>query len=402
MHQPLIGVTVITALALTASASGQVRRDAPPTSQPAQVYLAEILFRDHATDRLVYGRKVLHRTPPKTREQATPVICFDEAGKPVATTDPDRVALLAGTRPGESVRYDISRDTGDPTRILLRAESCLVTDLPLPAGREPVSIFFVSCIYRVQAIDPTQDPRSLELAVDRDLYRRRCSELCEEFLRVHGDKLGQDPKYLAGAQQLLRDPRLLARLRDRIAKMRRLSEEDLLGRGWGPVPDVIAAQCRTGDVSDVALLRDWMRQHPGIAEIVCLEAPPMARRLGMAPVRPLLIDLLENETEPVGSAYNVRELSRLDPRTCVPQIRDRVVKAMIEAFDSDRARFSIADARLRYIQLTGGDPNNPDDYRKAGDAANQSVWLFATPDARAAGISHMRRWIDDLAREVER
>jgi hypothetical protein len=361
-----------------------------------------MLFRDYATDRLVYGRKVLHPTPPKAPEQATPVICFDEAGNPIATTDPGRVALRAINAPGESVRYNISRDAEDPTRTVLRAESCLGTRLPLPAGRAPVITFFVSCIYRVQAIDPGQDPRDLELTVDRDLYRRRCSEMREEFLRLEADKLDQDPEYLAGAQQLLRDPRLLARLRDRIAKIRGLSEEDLLGRGWGPVPEVIDALARTGDVSDIALLRDWMRQHPMIAEIVCREAAPMARRLGIAPVRPLLIDLLDNKTEPVGSAYPVRELIRLDPRTCAPQIRDGFVHAMIETFELDPTRFSIINARLRYLQLTGGNPNNDADFRKAGDAVNSTVWLFPTPEARTAGILHMRRWINGLAREEER
>jgi hypothetical protein len=401
----LICVIVTTALALTTSAGGQVGGNAPPTSQPAQVYLAEILFRDYAANRLVYGRKVLYPTPPNA--QTTPVICFDQAGNPIAMTDPSRVALRAvnapdGPRPGESVRYEISRDTGDPTRIRLRAESCLGTSVPLPAGREPVSIFFVSCIYRVQVIDPTQDPRDLELTVDRDLYRRRCSAVCEEFLRVQGERLAQDPEYLAGAQLLLRDPRLLARLRDRIAKMRGLSEEDLLGHGWGPVPKVISAIARTGDVSDIALLRDWMRQHPKIAEIACREAPPMARRLGIAQVRPLLVDLLDSETEPVGSAYNVRELIRLDPRTCIPQIRDHFVHAMIQAFDLDHARFSIINARLHYLQLTGGNPNNEADFRMAGDAVNSTVWLFPTPEARTAAISHMRRCITDIAHDEGR
>src|SRR4051812_45439648 len=178
-------------------------------------------------------------------------------------------------RPSETFRYDISREPRAPPQVSVLAEGDLGTYMPLPAGRDPAIMFFVSCIYRLQAADPNQDLRALELTVDHDLYRRRCSELCDEFLRLESDKFAQRPEYLAGAQLLLRDPRLLKRLREEIAKMRRLSEKDLLGRGWGPVPRVVSALCRTGDVSDVPLLHDWMHQPPQIAEVVCNDAPPM-------------------------------------------------------------------------------------------------------------------------------
>jgi hypothetical protein len=374
-----------------------------PTSTSPR-YRAEILFRDEKAT-LFLAQSVL---PKAISENDFPVVAvgFTEDGRSLPPPDPGyaprqprlETVIRSGTSVAEAppaegthlYRVSLDRAYARPGEVAVSiADRATAGPLPTKLG-EPTFVLFWDGIYqavfRVELVRADVAP----LRKDRDHWQQRTRAIARELL-ARRDWINEDGHRLATAACVLRDPRLIEDLRDKLQAWIDAGEEEIKRTGFPH--HLVDALVIVGDARDVSLL-EQIAERPRQAYYLVWKVAPLARRIGVGPMRNLLLTLL-NHRGLTSANDRLKRLRAQEPSVPEPACGDGMVLELARAFQLDPAEFGMVLAEQRLLAMADRFALSARD-RDICETCVQyksGTWIMPSLQSRKDGIEAMRRWI---------